>query len=277
MKNIIVMDSAGDVKSLPGADFISVPLTIQAGEITYVDRDEATAEEMIDHLKSYDGPTSSACPSIGEYMDAFGDAENVYCITITSRLSGSYNAAMAAAREYLETHPHRKVHVFDSLTAGPEMLLIAEKLRELVQQDLSFDHIVETVREYQAKTRTVFSLESLRNLANNGRVSPLVAKAIGILGIRLIAKASDEGTIQPTGKARGAKRVVPELLKELKSMGYSGGKLRISHCRNEGTARELVERLKQQFADADISLGKTGGLCSFYAEEGGLIVGFETA
>ncbi len=277
MTTKIIMDSAGDIKELSGIDFACVPLKIQAGDKAFVDSDEAVAEEMIDYLKTYNGTTTSACPSVGEYMDAFGDAENVYCVTITSGLSGSYNSASAAAREYLDVHPDRKVHVFDSLSAGPEMLLIAEKIRELIHEGLSHESIVERVKAYQENTRLAFSLESLRNLANNGRVPSVVAKAVGILGIRLVGKASDEGTLQPTGKARGEKKVIPELLKHLKSMGYNGGKMRIAHCRNEQAATTLKEELLKLFKDADISISKTGALCSFYAEEGGMLIGFEAA
>lgn len=277
MTTKIIMDSAGDIKELSGIDFACVPLKIQAGDRTFVDSNEAVAEEMIDYLKTYNGTTTSACPSVGEYMDAFGDAENVYCVTITSGLSGSYNSAAAAAREYLDVHPDRKVHVFDSLSAGPEMLLIAEKIRDLIHEGLSHDSIVERVKAYQENTHLAFSLESLRNLANNGRVPSVVAKAVGILGIRLVGKASDEGTLQPTGKARGEKKVIPELLKHLKSMGYNGGKMRIAHCRNEQAATTLKEELLKLFKDADISISKTGALCSFYAEEGGMLIGFEAA
>lgn len=277
MKSKIVMDSAGDLKELGGVDYANVPLKILAGDHEFVDSDEATVDEMIDFLKTYKGAASTACPGVGEYMDAFGDADEVYCVTITSSLSGSYNAAAAAAREYQEAHPDRKIHVFDSLSAGPEMLLLTEKIRELVQQGIPHEKLVEKVKEYQKKTRLAFSLESLRNLANNGRVPTVVAKAVGILGIRLLGKASEEGTLQPCGKARGEKKVVPEMLKFLKEMGYAGGKLRIAHCRNEKAAGELKAALLQQFKNADISIGKTGALCSFYAEEGGMLVGFETA
>lgn len=277
MSTKIIMDSAGDIKALSGVDFACVPLKIQAGDKTFVDSSPEVAEEMIDHLKTYSGTTTSACPSVGEYIEAFGDAQEVYCVTITSGLSGSYNSAMAAAREYVDAHPERKVHVFDSLSAGPEMLLITEKIRELIQQGLNHESIVEKVKAYQEKTRLAFSLESLRNLANNGRVSHVVAKAVGILGLRLLGQASDEGTLQPTGKARGEKKVIPEMLKHLKSMGYRGGKMRITHCRNEKAATALKEALMQQFRDADITISKTGALCSFYAEEGGMLIGFEAA
>ena len=277
MKTKIVMDSAGDLKELSGVAYANVPLKILAGDREFVDSDEATVDDMIDFLKTHKGSASTACPGVGEYIEAFGDAQEVYCVTITSGLSGSYNAAAAAAREYQEAHPNRKIHVFDSLSAGPEMLLLTEKIRELIQQGIPHEKLVDKVKEYQQKTRLAFSLESLRNLANNGRVPTVVAKAVGILGIRLLGKASDEGTLQPTGKARGEKKVVPEMLKFLKEMGYAGGKLRIAHCRNEKAAGELKAALLAQFKNADISIGRTGALCSFYAEEGGMLVGFETA
>lgn len=277
MKNKIVMDSSGDITALPGVDFSYVPLTIQAGDTAFVDGDEAVVEDMIAHLKIFEGPTTSSCPSVGQYLDAFEDAENVYCFTITSQLSGSYNAAVAAAREFLQRHPGRKIHVFDTRSTGPEMVLLAEKLRELLRLGQRFEDIIDRIQEYQKKTRLIFSLESLRNLANNGRVPTVVSKAVGILGIRLIGKASQEGTLQPTGKVRGEKKLIPALLKELKALGYHGGKIRIAHCHNESAAKELMEHLRQQFPAVDVSCHKTGGLCSFYAEEGGLLIGFETA
>lgn len=276
MKVKIIMDSAGDIKTLSGVDFSCVPLKIQAGKETFIDNNPQVAEAMIDYLKSYNGTTTSACPSVGEYTDAFGDAEQIYCITITSALSGSFNAAVAAATEHIQSHPDHKIHVFDSLSAGPEMLLLAEKVCELLHLGLKHEEIVEEIEAYQQQTRLAFSLESLRNLANNGRVPAVVAKAVGILGIRLLGKASNEGTLQPTGKARGEKRVVAEMLKHLKSMGYKGGKMRITHCRNVDAAIALRSALLQQFRDADITIGKTGALCSYYAEEGGLLIGFET-
>jgi len=277
MSNKIVLDSSGDLQYLEGVDFASVPLKILAGEKEFVDNAEANIQEMVDYLLEYKGKASTSCPGVGEYLESYGDADNVYCITITSNLSGSYNAAEVAARTYLEQHPERKVHVFDSLSTGPEMVLMAEKIKELIDQNLSFESIVEQVKSYQSKTRLMFSLESLHNLANNGRVSSAVAAIAGILGIRLIGKASDVGTLQPTGKARGEKKLIPELVKHMEEMGYCGGKVRIDHCLNSNAADKLREMLLNRFPSAKIVMGVTGALCSFYAERGGLLIGFEVA
>ena len=267
----IVMDSAGDLRELEQAEFSNVPLKILAGSREFVDDTTTNVEEMVEYMSHYVGKSSTACPSAGEYLEAFGDAEDVYCVTITSGLSGSYNAASIAAQTYQEQYPQRRIHVFDTLSAGPEMTLIAEKIRELVQQKLPFDKIVAQVEEYSRKTRLVFSLESLHNLAQNGRVP-----GAGILSLRLVGKASDEGTLQPTGKARGDQKVPGELLKQLITLGYNGGRVRIHHCCNLPSAQRLKQAILEKFPKASIIIDKTGALCSFYAERGGLLVGFET-
>ena len=272
----IVMDSAGDLKEMENVAFANVPLKIVAGQREFVDDATTNVEEMVEYMSSFVGKSSTACPSTGEYLEAFGDAEDVYCVTITSGLSGSYNSAAIAAQIYQEQHPGCRVHVFDTLSAGPEMTLVAEKIRELVQQKLPFEKIVSMVEEYNLKTQLAFSLESLHNLAQNGRVPVAVAKLAGILSLRLVGKASDEGTLQPTGKARGDQKVPGELLKQLISLGYKGGRVRIHHCYNLPSAEKLKAAILEKFPKASIIIHKTGALCSYYAEKGGMLVGFET-
>lgn len=275
MKHKIVMDSAGDLHVLDGANFSCAPLKVMPGDREYVDTADANVAEMVEFLREYKGKASTACPSIGDYVEAFGDAEEVYCVTITSNLSGSYNAAAIAAETWKEQHPQGKIHVFDSLSAGPEMTLLAEKIHCLLQEGRSFEEVVEQAKEYLFHTHLLFSLESLHNLANNGRVPGAVAKLAGMLGLRLIGKASDQGTLQPTGKARGEKKVVPELMKHLESMGYQGGRIRIHHCFNAAGAEELKRSVLEKFPGADVVLSTCGALCSFYAELGGMLIGFE--
>ena len=275
MKYKIVMDSAGNLLSLDNVDYSCAPLKIRAGEREFVDDAGLDLDDMIHYLRGYKGRSTSACPSVGEYLEAFGDAENVYCITITSSLSGSYNAAKAAAGAYKDHHPERNVHVFDSLSAGPEMALLAEKIRELVSLELDHESIVQQGYEYMKRTRLVFSMESLHNMAVNGRVPGVVAKATGILGIRLIAKASESGTLQPAGKARGESKVTSELVKHMLDMGYNGGRVRIHHCLNRPGAECLQDLLHKHFPEAEITIDITKGLCSFYAEQGGILTGFE--
>ena len=271
----LIMDSAGDLITLDGEAYASVPLKIQAGDRSYTDDVHADVADMVQYLRSYKGKSASACPSVGEYLEAFGDAEYVYCVTITSNLSGSYNAAKAAADANMEQHPERKVHIFDSLSAGPEMTLLLLRLQELVRGGCDHDTIVREANEYLSRTRLAFSLESLHNLATNGRVPAVVAKATGILGIRLIGKASDVGTLEPLHKCRGEKNTLKTLYKTMKEMGYAGGKARISHCFNPNAAKVVVDMIRADFPSADVVVDCAKGLVCYYAEKGGMLIGFE--
>ena len=155
------------------------------------------------------------------------------------------------------------------------MELIAEKIRELMAAELSFEEICERIKEYQQHTGLMFMLESMQNLANNGRVNKIVAKAAGILGIRAVGRASDVGTLEPLEKCRGEKKAIAALADHMVSRGYEGGKMRISHCLNLAAAESLKETIVSAFPGADVQIRPTGGLCSFYAEKGGLLIGFE--
>ena len=141
--------------------------------------------------------------------------------------------------------------------------------------DLSFEEACEEIKAYQQHTGLMFMLESMQNLANNGRVSKIVAKSAGILGIRAVGRASDAGTLEPMDKCRGEKKAIAAQADHMVAMGYDGGKMRISHCLNPAAAEKLRETIQSAFPQADIQIRTTGGLCSFYAEKGGLIIGFE--
>ncbi|MBQ8380510.1 MAG: DegV family protein [Clostridia bacterium] len=269
----IVTDSSSDLIALDGVPFASAALQINTDSKVYVDNGDLNVDEMVNAMYKYSGKSFTSCPNVNDWLEAFGDAEEIFCITITSNLSGSYNSACSAKKEYEEKYPSRRVKVIDSLSTGPEMALIAEKIRELILAGKSFDEISESLPEY--KTELLFVLESMKNLANNGRVSKLAAIAAGILGIRAIGKASDVGTLEMLSKCRGTAKTVDALVSYMKEMGYNGGKVRIAHCQNPDAARDLSAKIAAAFPTAKIDIGISRGLCSFYAEKGGMLIGFE--
>lgn len=271
----IVTDSSADVLSINDIPFASAPLKIITNEKEYVDDESLDVSAMQRELRSYKSRSHTACPSSGEYFEAFGDAKYVFCVTITSGLSGSYNSATAAARAYEEEHNDRRVFVVDSLSTGPECALLIDKLRELILAGESFDSIKEKICEYKKTTGLIFLLESLHNLANNGRVSPIVAKISGFLGIRIAGKASEKGTLEITNKSRGDGGAISDLIKNLTAEGYSGKTLRIHHAENPALAERIKEKVLAKWPSANIIIGQTRGLCSFYAEAGGILVGYE--
>ncbi len=275
MKFKIVADSAADMLTLDAVPFSSVPLKINTSEKEYVDIAGLDVDGMVADMLKYKGKSGTACPGPGEWIESFEDAENVFCVTITSRLSGSYNAACVAKAEYEKNHPGRNVFIIDSLSAGSEMWLLVEKLRDLILAGKEYEEICQSIMAYKERTHMVFSLESIKNLANNGRVNPAIAKIIGMLGIRMVGIAK-EGQLHLLDKSRGEKRAISDVVKNMKELGYAGGNVLIHHCQNETAAQVLREQLLKLYANATIRIGKTRGLCSFYAEKGGLMVGFES-
>jgi len=271
----IVADSSANLMELKTVAFDAAPLKIITAQREFMDDRNLDLDEMISFFKSYKGRSQSSCPNPEDWLTTFGDAEDVFCVAITSGLSGSYNAACIAKEMYETEHPGRRVFVIDSLSAGPELTLLVEKLEELVVAGKSFEEICAYMPEYQKKTGLLFMLESLNNFAANGRVSPAVAKIAGVLGIRIVGKASDVGTLEPTNKCHGEEKSLKTILKHLKESGLKTGKVILAHCFNDSAANTLKNLIETDLPNVTVKIGKNLGLCSFYAEKGGLLVGFE--
>lgn len=275
MKMRIVADSSASLITTPDHSFVSVPLTLRTADREFVDTADLDVKEMTEYLASYKGKSGSACPSSQDWFDAFGDAEEVYAVAITSNLSGSFNALRIAKEQYEEEYPGRKVCIIDSLSAGSELKLIIEKIQELKAEGKTFEEVSDAIVEYQKHTHMIFCLKSLTNLANNGRVNPAVAAIAGALNIHVVGVASEVGTLEQKVKARGMKKALAAIDALMKERNYNGGKVIIDHCFNETDANALRNQILASYPNADVRIQPTRGLCSFYAEVGGLMIGVE--
>ena len=277
MKTKIVVDSAANLYALEGVDFACVPLKIITDHEEYRDDGTLDAVGMATTLRTYKGKTSTSCPNVSDWLEAFEGADEVYAITITGTLSGCYNAAQLAAEEYQQEHPGTRVFVLDSLSTGPEQQLLAEHLRDELAAGKDFDAICAEMLRYHEHTHLLFSLESLANLARNGRVKPAVAAVARMLGIRVIGQASAAGELDVICKTRGEHGALERIVLELKEHGYAGGRVIVSHCGNPAAAERLKHMIEAVFEGAQVVVNPCGGLCSYYAELGGLLVGYEDA
>lgn len=276
MKKIkIVADSSANILSLDQIDFATAPLKVITDEKEFVDDSALDVDDMVSWFDSYKGTSKTSCPNPSDWLDAFGDADEIYCITITSGLSGSYSAACIAKQLYETENEGKQVCVIDSLSAGPELVLLIEKLEQYICQGMPYEDICREIEAYKQNTGLTFMLASLKNFAANGRVSPAVAKLAGVLGIKIVGKASDQGTLEPTNKCRSEDKSLNAILAHMKGSGLSTGKVRIAHCMNETAALKLKELILSQLAQVNVQIHRCRGLCSYYAEKGGLLVGFE--
>lgn len=275
----IVADSGCDYREITDlanqTKFESVPLTIQIDNEIFVDNAHLDIDDMMEKMYATSSASKSACPSPDDYLRSFEGAENIFVVTITGSLSGSHNSAQLAKKLFLEENPIANIHVIDSLSAGGEVDLIVKKLNDLIKEGLSFEQVVEAITQYQKNTKLLFVLAKVDNLVKNGRLSKLIGAVVGLLNICMVGEASDTGTLELLQKARGAKKALTAAVDEVLKAGYKGGRIIIAHRNNEKFCQQFTEVIKEKFPAADISFLPTSGLCSFYAEEGGLLMGYE--
>lgn len=271
----LVADSSANVFNMTGVDYASVPMKIISTQAEYVDEPSLDVAAMVDALKVTKGKSGTSCPNVHDWLQAFDGGDRIFAVTITSNLSGSHASAIQAAADYEAANPGAKVCVIDSLSAGPELGLILDKLQQWIAEGREYEQMVEDIQAYQSHTHLAFSLESLTNLARNGRVNPAVAKIAGVLGIRIMGIASEVGTLEPLHKCRGEKKAIETIVDEMKKRGYAGGRVKIAHCFNENAAETLKGMIHAAWPGADVAIELCSALCSFYAERGGMLVGFE--
>ena len=275
MKYKIVADSAADMTEMEGeVPFSFVPLHIIVDGRDYTDNEELDTDVLQEALvlgKS----SSSACPSPEDWLSAFEDAQYVYCVTITSGLSGSYAAAELAKGIYEEKYPDRKVYLIDSLATGSKMVLLCHKLRELILKDPGPEQIYREIMQYHKQSYLYFALAGLNNMAKNGRVNPLLAKGLQVLGIRIVGTADEEGHLKPLGKSRGDKKTIAALIGHMRACCYHGDPIVITHHNNAAAAAALRDTVIKEFGTQQVEIRPTRGLCSYYAEPGSVLVGFD--
>ena len=275
----IIADSGCDFREMANlakdTQFESVPLTIQVENEIFVDDKQLEIDLMMEKMYASSAASKSACPSPDDYLKSFEGADTIFVVTITGTLSGSNNSAQVAKKIFLEEHPDAHIHVIDSLSAGGEVDLLVTKLNELIQQDLSFDEVVQVISRYQEKTKLLFVLAKVDNLVKNGRLSKLLRTVVGLLNIRMVGEASQTGTLELLQKARGSKKALASAIEELLKAGYKGGRLIIAHRNNEKFCQQFSQLIQEKYPQAQIETIPTSGLCSFYAEEGGILMGYE--
>lgn len=275
----IVTDTGSCLRSIEeNIDFAVVPLMLNIDNEVFVDTEDLPIQDMLDKLLHTKTKSSSACPSPEAYAQHFQGADNIICFTITGKLSGSYNSALLGKDIALETNPDANIHVYDTCSAGGEMDLIIKEAARFIDGNPSvpFEDVVNHINEYHQHSYVTFLLESVKNLVNNGRVSKLLGQMIGLLGIRLVGTRTPEGEIELANKAKGQKRGIKMTIEDMKTRGYNGGRVEVTHVNNEDLAKDFTVALTQQFPQAEVSMRPTSALCSFYAEHNGMIIGFET-
>lgn len=274
----IIGDSCTDLPKEVKEDphFKLVPLTLIVDNGSIVDDESFHQADFLEKVRLSPNSPKSACPSPEDYMNYFDFEGDIYIVTLSSQLSGSYNSAELAKKLYLEEHPDKKVEVIDSRSASVGQTLIAMKIKELIEQKLPFESVVEKIHAFRDSLKTKFVLESLDTLRKNGRLSGLQAVICSALNIKPVMGATPEGTICKVDQARGIVKALLAMVKSIEEDVIKPGEriLGIAHCNNYERALFVKEEIMKRIPFKDFFIVNTAGVSSMYANEGGIITAY---
>ena len=273
----IVVDSCCELPKeyLNDSRFERVPLGLEVGEDYRILDDESFNQaEFLRKVAECPTCPKSSCPSPERFMEAYDvDADHIYVVTLTSKLSGSYNSAVLAKNLFLESHEEKKIHVVDSLSASGGETQIALKCMELEEEGLPFEEIVERIEKFRDEMGTYFVLDNLETLRKNGRLSGVKAVVASTLNIKPVMKA-DEGEIVQKGQSIGIKKALTKmvdlLMSELKDSEMK--RVIITHCNAISKAEFVQKLLEAKIKCKEMLILDMAGISSMYANDGGIIV-----
>lgn len=278
----ILVDSCCDLSDdLRGRTRAAVaPLTITIDGEDFVDDGTVDIPAYLAKMSASRETPRSACPSPDLYAGDIARAQDAcFIVTLSSKLSGSHNAAVLGANLAKETCPDKPVHVFDSESASAGETYLALMLRELIDAGRSFEEIVSAVEKKIRSLHTVFVLDSLDNLVKNGRLNKAIAIIAGVLSIRLLLSDDGEGSIKLLGKARGIKGALSQMVETCRrhTEGLAAGSQRLvlSYCNCRERAEQVVAMIREKCpAIGEIVVTPTSALSSMYAGDGGIVIAY---
>lgn len=275
----IIADSCCDYKNEKGLFYNveRIPLHLTIGTRTYIDDKNLDINNLLLDIDNSKTSPKSRCPSPNDYLNAIkGEADEIFIVTLSSKLSGSYNSALLAANIYLEEHNDKKIHVFDTLSGTAGELVVVNQIQELIDKNKSFTNIIEKV-EYLIKNENKLYtvLENLDTLIKNGRLTKLEATLTSIAKIKLIL-ATKDGEISLHSKAISSVQARSKVLKEIINSGkdFSGKTMFITHCDALEIAQNFKRKVLLKCNFKNIEIFEASGLSCVYANRGGIVVAY---
>lgn len=217
MKVRIIVDSPADVSEKIRGRLTVVPLTVHFGDEEYIDGVTISRQEFYENLIESDvlPSTSQATPAAfaSVFAEVAANSESAVVLTISSKLSGTYQSAMIAAEDYPDN-----IFVVDGKSAATGSGILAELALRLADSGMEAKEIADRLTEERENVCLIALLDTLEYLKRGGRISKAVAFAGGILSIKPVIGLR-EGEVIMLGKARGSKQGNNLLIKEIEEAG----------------------------------------------------------
>lgn len=253
-----------------------VPLKIFVDDKEFVDNENLNKEKLIESMRNDSDSPKTASPSPKLFIEKYKEAEDSFVVTLSSKLSGTYQNANLAKSMILEEFNEKFIHVFDSLSASAGETIISIKIGELIEKGLEKNNIIEKVDNYISEMKTMFVLDSLDNLIKAGRLSKVKGKLASFFNIKPIMGSDGKGEIQLLDKARGSKRAFKKLVNLIGEKGenFEEKIIGIAHCNALEKAENLKKEIEKKYNFKDIVIVETAGISTVYANEGGIVIAF---
>ncbi len=276
MRYKIVVDSCCELPEelMNDERFERVPLELEVGDYRIPDDDNFNQADFLRRVAECPKCPKSSCPSPERFMEAYHtEAEHVYCVTLSARLSGSYNSAILGKDLYKDKYGEKKIHVVDSCSASGGETQLALKLMDLEEAGLSFEEIVEEIERYRDGMNTYFVLDNLETLRKNGRLSRVKALMASTLSIKPVMGA-EKGEIVQRSQTIGMKKAMSKLAELLIKEVIQPEKKRlvITHCNAPQRAEQIKKMIMEKVSFRECIVMDTKGISSMYANDGGFIV-----
>ncbi len=273
----IVVDSCCELPEELKKDsrFEIVPLTLIVGD-TYEKPDDESFDqkEFLQAVAQCPVSPRSACPSPERFMEAYRtEADHVYVVTLSSKLSGSYNSAVLGKNLYHETYGEKQIYVVDSRSASCGETQIAYKIAQWEEEGHTFEEITSGIEQFVDGMHTYFVLDNLETLRKNGRLSGVKALVASTLSIKPVM-AGEQGSIVQLGQSVGIKKALAKMVDHvIRDVSDPEKKcLMITHCNNPDRANSVKEQILAKVKFKDVLIMDTAGISSMYANDGGVIV-----
>lgn len=272
----IVVDSCCELPESYKNDsrFQIVPLGLEVGEYVILDDENFDQKVFLKKVADYPLCPKSSCPSPEKFMEAYHDeADEIYAVTLSSHLSGSYNSAELAKSLYAEKYGKKKIHVIDSESASCGETQLVEEILVCKEKGLSFEDTVKRVEDFKRKMRTYFVLDNLETLRKNGRLSGVKALVASTLNIKPVM-VGNLGVIEQKGQAIGINKALAKMADCIVNDVENPQErmLMITHCNCPERAEFMRSLMEKRASYRDVLIMDTAGVSSMYANDGGVIV-----
>ncbi|WP_174615741.1 DegV family protein [Virgibacillus ihumii] len=277
----LMTDGGADIpkRIADSMDIISVPLYLHFKDQHYKAGETIDLETFHQKINETNELPRSAAPSPNDFYNAYKRIDSntpIIMLSLSKGLSATYENARLAKNMLLEEEPNRKLEVINTKTASCGIGLLLHEAKIKMEQGHTYNQLIDHLHHRVEQTTTLFVLKTLENLVKGGRLDKVKGTIAKTLNIKVLMKASEEGTIEVADRVRGDKKSIRRFIEQIGeyTKDFENKVISMTHCNAEERATHVLEEIRKKYPFKDAYLTEMGPLIATYAGEGGLVISF---